>query len=50
MNLFYKLLLFLEGTMDTPNSFDWFHFLWIFLTIIVFIFYIKEKINIMKKN
>ncbi|MBQ8472038.1 MAG: YwaF family protein [Bacilli bacterium] len=43
MNLFYKLLLFLKGTMDTPNSFGWFHFLWIFLTIISIVVLYKRK-------
>ena len=43
MNLFYKLLLFLEGTMDTPTSFGYFHFLWIFLTIISIYILYKRK-------
>lgn len=44
MNLFEKFLYLLQGTMDTPKPFGWFHLLWIGLTIIIiFILYKLRK-------
>lgn len=45
MNLFEKILYFLQGEMETPKPFGWFHLLWIFLVIIsIFILYkIRNK-------
>ena len=44
MNLFEKILYFLQGEMDTPKPFGWFHLLWIGLIVISITFiYIKRK-------
>ena len=47
MNLFEKLLYFLQGRMDTPVPYGWFHILWITLTItLTIILYLnKNKYN-----
>lgn len=47
MNWFEKLLYSLQGTMDTPKPYGWFHLLWIFLTItaIVVLFLLRKKYN-----
>ena len=47
MNLFEKILLFLQGTMETPSTFGWFHIMWIFLTIffIICLYFRKNKHN-----
>ena len=47
MNWFYKLLYFLQGEMDTPKPYGWFHFLWIFLVIIsiIYLYNIRHKYN-----
>lgn len=34
MNLFEKFLYFLQGTMEEPMAFGWFHWMWIGLTIL----------------
>lgn len=43
MNFFEKLLLFLQGTMNTPTAFGWFHLICIALTIISIIFLYRKK-------
>lgn len=43
MNFFEKLLLFLQGTMDAPKTFGWFHLMWIVLTIISIIMLYNKK-------
>ena len=47
MNLFEKIVLFLQGTMNTPTVFGWFHLMWISLTIIsiIILYKIKNKNN-----
>lgn len=47
MNLFEKFLLFLQGEMNTPTSFGWFHLMWIILALltIVFLCIRKDKHN-----
>lgn len=47
MNFFEKLIYSLEGTMNVPKSFGWFHWMWIFLTIIsiILLYKIKTKYN-----
>lgn len=47
MNFLEKVLYFLQGTMETPKAFGWFHLIWIFLIVIsIFILYkIKNKYN-----
>ena len=43
MNFFEKLLLFLQGTMETPEAFGYFHILWIILTIVSIIFLYRKR-------
>lgn len=44
MNWFEKFLYFLQGEMNSPEPYGWFHILWIFLVIISIVFlYIKRK-------
>ena len=47
MNWFYKFLYFLQGEMETPISYGWFHLLWIIITIImiVILFIFRKKYN-----
>ena len=47
MNLFEKILYFLQREMKTPTRFDWFHLLWIGLIIvsIIFIYFNRKKYN-----
>ena len=45
MNFFEKILYFLQGTMETPTAFGWFHLMWItFIIISIAILYkLKNK-------
>ena len=43
MNFFEKLLLFLQGTMETPKTFGWFHIMWIILTLVSIILLYNKK-------
>ncbi len=43
MNFFERLLLFLQGTMNTPKAFGYFHIIWIILTIISIIFLYRKR-------
>ena len=43
MNFFERLLLFLQGTMNTPKAFGYFHIIWIILTIVSIIFLYRKK-------
>lgn len=43
MNFFEKLLLFLQGTMETPKTFGWFHIMWIIITIISIILLYSKR-------
>ncbi|MBQ3021672.1 MAG: YwaF family protein [Bacilli bacterium] len=44
MNLFEKLLYFLQGEMTEPTAFGWFHVLWLVLVIIsVYILFKRKK-------
>jgi len=47
MNLFEKILLILQGEMNTPTSFGWFHIMWIILALltIIFLYIRKDKHN-----
>lgn len=46
MNLFYKILIFLQSEMKTPTSFGWFHCLCIFIMLtILTLLYIYRKEN-----
>lgn len=47
MNLVEKVLYFLQGEMETPKAFGWFHLLWIFLVIIsiLILYKIRNKHN-----
>lgn len=47
MNLFEKALYFLQGKMECPIPFGWFHLLWIFLTLfcILILFFNRKKHN-----
>ena len=43
MNLFEKFLLFLQGEMETPIRFGWFHLMWITLALLIIILLYKRK-------
>ena len=47
MNIFEKFLYILQGTMQTPTLYGWFHLLWITISIttIFFLYKIKSKHN-----
>ena len=38
MNLFEKILILLQGEMNTPVTFGWFHFFWLILSFLVIVF------------
>lgn len=50
MNFFEKLLLFLQGEMNTPKSFGWFHIMWITLALLTIIFLYKKRKNYKEKE
>jgi len=44
MNLIEKLLYFLQGEMNEPTAFGWFHILWLILVVIaIFVLYKRKK-------
>jgi len=43
MNIFEKILYWLQGTMQTPTLYGWFHWLWIGLSVIALFFLYKNK-------
>ena len=43
MNSFEKIIYWLQGTMERPNPFGWFHLMWIAFTIIAILFLYKQK-------
>lgn len=43
MNIFEKGLYFLQGEMETPVPYGWFHFLWIGLSILLIVILYKRK-------
>ena len=43
MNIFEKLLYFLQGEMNEPKAFGWFHILWLSLVLITIIYLYKRK-------
>lgn len=43
MNLFESIVYWLQGTMERPKPFGWFHLLWIGLTIISIVLLYKRK-------
>ena len=43
MNFFERLLLFLQGTMNTPKAFGYFHMIWIVLTIVSIILLYRKR-------
>jgi len=47
MNWFEKIIYFLQGEMERPAPFGWFHWLWIILVIIslIFLYLNKKKYN-----
>ena len=47
MNFFEKILYWLQGTMERPTPFGWFHLIWIGLTIlsIIILFKLRNKYN-----
>ena len=47
MNLFEKFLYLLQGEMETPKTFGWFHILWILFVVIsiCILFFIRKKHN-----
>lgn len=43
MDFFEKVIYWLQGTMERPNPFGWFHLMWIVLTIVSILFLYKQK-------
>lgn len=43
MNFFERVLYFLQGEMETPVPYGWFHFLWIGLSILLIVILYKRK-------
>ena len=43
MNIFEKILYMLQAEMETPKAFDWFHLMWIFLTIATLVVLYKKR-------
>ena len=43
MNIVEKILYFLQGEMERPTSYGWYHFLWIILTIICIVIIVLRK-------
>lgn len=43
MNIFEKILLFLQGEMKTPTRFGWFHIMWIILALLTIYFLYKRR-------
>lgn len=44
MNLFEKILYFLQGEMNEPEAFGWFHILWLILVVVaILILYSRKK-------
>lgn len=43
MNIFEKFLYMLQGTMQTPTLYGWFHLMWIALSIVTLFFLYKSK-------
>ena len=44
MNLFEKVLYFLQGEMNEPTAFGWFHILWLILVVIaIYVLYKRKK-------
>lgn len=50
MNSFEKVLYILQGEMETPKAFGWFHFIWIFLVVTSLIFLYKKRKNYSEKQ
>ena len=43
MNIFEKFLYTLQGRMQTPTLFGWFHLMWIILSFVAIFFLYKRK-------
>lgn len=43
MNFFEKILYFLQGKMDRPLSYGWFHIMWIILIILMLLFLYSKR-------
>lgn len=43
MNMFEKVLYMLQGEMETPKAFGWFHFMWIFLVVASLVVLYKKR-------
>lgn len=43
MNLIEKILWFLQGTMERPNPYGWFHLLWIGIIVVMVLFLCKGR-------
>ena len=50
MNFFHKIIYFLQGEMESPTAYSWFHLLWILFIIIAIIFLYKERKNYSEKQ
>ena len=50
MNMFEKILYFLQGEMTEPEAFGWFHLMWIFFVIIMIIVLYKKKKPIIQQR
>ena len=50
MNIFEKILYMLQAEMETPKSFGWFHFIWIFLVALALVVLYKKRNNYSEKQ
>ena len=50
MNFFHKIIYFLQGEMESPTAYSWFHLLWILFIVIAVIFLYKKRKNYNEKQ
>lgn len=50
MNIFEKVLYMLQGEMETPKPFGWFHLMWIFLVVVFLVVLYKKRNNYNEKQ
>lgn len=50
MNFFEKFLYFLQGEMERPTMYGWFHLLWILIALVLIVYFIRNKNMYNEKN
>lgn len=50
MNWFEKILYFLQGEMETPKTFGWFHIMWIIAALLTIVFLYNKRKNYSEKQ